>query len=52
MLLGTLGASLLRNILTGRGIDRAGKRRGRGINRAGEGVIRAGYGSHSSKMDF
>ena len=33
MLLGTLHASLLGNILTGRG-----------INRAGEGVITAGYG--------
>ena len=34
MLLGTLGASLLGNILTGQG-----------INRAGEVVIRAGYGN-------
>ena len=34
MLLGTLGASLLGNLLTGKGINRAGK--GRGINRAGE----------------
>ena len=34
----------------GRGINRAGK--GRGINRAGESVLRAGYGSRSSKMDF
>ena len=34
MLLGTLGASLLGDILTGRG-----------INRAREGVIRAGYGN-------
>ena len=33
-LLGTLGASLLGNLLTGKGINRAGK--GRGINRAGE----------------
>ena len=47
MLLGTLGASLLANLLTGRGINRAGK--GRGINRAGEGVFGAGYGN---KMDF
>ena len=47
MLLGTLGASLLGNLLTGKGIYRAGK--GKGINRAGEGIIRAGYGS---KMDF
>ena len=41
MLLGTLGASLLRNLLTGRGVNRAEK--GRGINRAGKGVLRAGY---------
>ena len=50
MLLGTLGASLLGNLLTGRGVNRAGK--GGGINRAGEGILRAGYGSHSSKMYF
>ena len=50
MLLGTLGASLLGNLLTVQGINRAGKCRG--INRAGEGVIRAGYGRRSSKMDF
>ena len=50
MLLGTLGASLLANILTGHGINRAGK--GRGINRAGKGILRAGYGSRFSKMDF
>ena len=50
MLLDTLGASLLANILTGGGANRAGK--GQGINRAGEGVLRAGYGSRSSKMDF
>ena len=37
MLLGTLGASLLGNLLTGKGINRAGK--GRGINRVGEGVL-------------
>ena len=36
MLLGTLGASLLGNILAGRK-----------INRSGEGVIRAGYGRRS-----
>ena len=42
MLLRTLGASLLGNILAGKGINRAGK--GRGIKRAGEGrgVERAG----------
>ena len=33
MLLGTLGASLLGNLLTGKGIYRAGK--GKGMNRAG-----------------
>ena len=50
MLLGTLGASLLGNLSTDRGKNRAGK--GRGINRAGEGIARAGYGSRSSKMNF
>ena len=50
MLLGTLGTSLLRNILAGKGINRAGK--GQGINRASLGTVRAGYGSSSSKMDF
>ena len=52
MLLGTLGASLLGNILAGKGINRAGK--GRGRNRAGEGFVRAGYGRLSSKnkIDF
>ena len=48
MLLDTLGASLLGYILTGWGINRAGK--GKGINRAGEGIVRAGYGNN--KMDF
>ena len=45
MLLGTLGASLLGNILTARG-----------INRAEEGIVRAGYGNKkvkkTSKIDF
>ena len=50
MLLGTLGASLLGNILTGRGTNRAGK--GQVTNRAGQGIVSAGYGSRSSKMDF
>ena len=49
MFLGTLGASLLGNILIGQGINRAGKGGGRGITRT---VLRAGYGSRSSKMDF
>ena len=47
MFLGTLGANLLGNLLTGRGICRAGK--GKGVLRACEGIVRAGYGS---KMDF
>ena len=47
MLLGTLGTGLLGNLLTGCGINRAGK--GKGINRAGEGIVRAGY---ENKMDF
>ena len=46
MLLGTLGASLLENLLTFEGINRAGK--GKGINRAGEGVLGAAYGRPSS----
>ena len=63
MLLGTLGASLLGDLLTGqeaiatsqgRGVNRAGK--GRCINRASEGVLRAGYGNKkgrkNNKMDF
>ena len=37
MLVSTLGASLLGNVLTGQEINRAGKGRRRGINRAGEG---------------
>ena len=45
ILLGTLGASLLGNLLTGKGIYRAGKGKGRGINRAGQGTVRAGYGN-------
>ena len=47
MLLGTFGASLLGNILTGKGIYRA--RKGKDINRAGEGIVRTGYGNN--KMD-
>ena len=45
MLLGTLGASLLGNILVGKA-----------INRAGEGIVRAGYGNkrrdYENGMDF
>ena len=52
MLLGTLGAILLGNLLTGRGIYRPGK---------GKEVLRAGYGrllpsasqnNSNNKMDF
>ena len=50
MLLGTLGASLLENLLTGRGINRAKK--GRGIKGKGKGIVRAGYGSNNNKMNF
>ena len=46
MLLGTLGTSLLGNLLTGRRIYRAGK--GKGIKRAGKGIVRAGYGNRLS----
>ena len=41
MSLGTLGASLLGNLLTGKGINRAGKGKGKGVNRAGEGVFKS-----------
>ena len=47
MLLDTLGACLLGNLLKGKTIYRAGK--GKIIIRAGEGIVRAGYGN---KMDF
>ena len=46
MLLGTLGASLLGNLLTGKGVNKKGK----GIYRAGKGIVRAGDGT--SNMDF
>ena len=46
MLLGTLGASLLGNLLTGKVVYRAGK--GKGILRAGEGVLRTVHGRPSS----
>ena len=39
MFLGTLGASLLGNMLTGKGIIQAG------YGSKGKGIIRAGYGS-------
>ena len=51
MMLGTLGASLLGNILGGKG--EIATSHGQGMNRAGEGIVRAGYGHcslHSSKI--
>ena len=39
ILLGTLGASLLEHLLTGKGIVRAGTR-----NKKGKGIVRAGTG--------
>ena len=44
MLLGTLGASLLGNMLAGKGIVRAGSG-----NKKGKRIVRAGYGK---KWDF
>ena len=45
MLLGTLGASLLGNLSTGKGVNK----KGQAINRAVERIIRAGEGNN---MDF
>ena len=44
MLLGTLGASLLWNLLTGKGVLRAGSG-----NKKGKGIERVGYGN---KIEF
>ena len=63
MLLGTLDASLLGNLLTGKGFVRvgSGNNKGKGVVRAGygnnnnkgKGVVRAGYGNQlKNKMDF
>ena len=62
MLLGTLGASLLGNLLTGKVFIRAGSgnnkgkgvvRAGYGNNNKGKGVARAGYGNQlKNKVDF
>ena len=57
MLLGTLGANLLGNLLTGKGIVRtgSGNENGKGIvrassrNKKGKGIVRAGSGK---KWDF
>ena len=45
MLLGTLGASLLGNLLTGGKGRVASRAKGEGIMRAGDGIVRAGSGS-------
>ena len=57
MLFGTLGASLLGDVLSkglsGRGLIRAGEgkiRAGEGTIRTGEGTIRAGYGSKRASL--
>ena len=55
MLLGTLDASLLGNLLTGKGAIATSQ--GRGVYRAGKGkgIVRAGYGhpsQNNNKMDF
>ena len=48
MLLGTLGASLLGNFFTGKGIVRVGSG-----NNKGKGIARAGYGNQlKNKADF
>ena len=48
MLLGTLDASLLGNLLTGKGFARAGYG-----NNKGKGVVRAGYGNQlKNQVDF
>ena len=64
MLLGTLGASLLGNLLTGKGIVRAGSgnKKGKGVvragsghlsyeNKKGKGIVRAGTGN-KKEWDF
>ena len=59
MLLGTLGASLFVNLLTGKGILRAasGNNKGKGIVRAGsgnnkgKGVVRVRYGRPVMRMN-
>ena len=48
MLLRTLGATLLGNLLSGKGIVRAGSG-----NNKGKGIVRAGYGNQlKNKVDF
>ena len=58
MLLGTLGASLLRNLLTGKGATKSASHRrvinkkSKGIHIAGNGIVRASYGNKNSNTDF
>ena len=49
ILLGTLGASLLGNLLTGKGIVRAGSGRPSYENKKGKGIVRAGSGNKKGK---
>ena len=50
MLLSTLRASLVGNLVTGKGIERVGSGY---LSKKGNGIVRAGYGNHSqNKMDF
>ena len=57
LLLGTLGASFLGNMLAGKGIVKAGSRNKKGKiivragskNKKGKGIVKAGYGN---EMDF
>ena len=49
MLLGTRGATLLGNMLRGKGINKAGYGYKDFESNKGKGIIRAGYGS---KLDF
>ena len=56
MLLETLGASLLGNLLTGKEATPASHRqvinkKGKGIHRAGDGIIKAGEGNNNN-TDF
>ena len=52
ILLSTLGASLLGNILTGKGIYRTRKGKGEGIARAVYGLISSSVLHNNNKMDF
>ena len=53
-LLGTLGASLLGNLLTGKGIVRAGSGHPSYENKKGKGIVRAGSGhpSYENKKEW